>query len=254
MASTGSVYDKLFETRREGSALFFLLIDPDKISLAELPGFTADADEAGVDVFLVGGSLSLNWQFEETLKSIKVATSKPVLIFPGGVHHLSPTADGLLFLSMISGRNPEHLIGQHVIAAPLIRQMELEAISTGYMIVESGATTTTEFMSNSKPLPRQKPEIAAAHAIAAELLGMKLLYLEAGSGASQPVPIEMVQMVSSVVDLPVLVGGGLKSAQAVAERVKAGAAGIVVGNHFEKAENAGELRSFVAAAHNGVEG
>jgi len=243
------VYGRLFERRTNGSALFFLLIDPDKVDLSELPGMVADADAAGVDAFLVGGSLCLLNQMEETIGFIKVATSKPVAIFPGGVHHLSPAADAVLFLSMISGRNPEHLIGQHVIAAPLIRQMDLEAISTGYMIVESGHTTTTEFMSNSKPLPRGKPEIAAAHAIAAEMLGLSILYLEAGSGATLPVPVEMVRMVTSVVDIPVLVGGGLRSPADVAGRVLAGASGIVVGNYFENTERLRDLSLFTQAAH-----
>jgi putative glycerol-1-phosphate prenyltransferase len=202
-----------------------------------------------VDAFLVGGSLNLTWQFEKAISAIKASTEKPVLIFPGGVHHLSPNADGLLFLSMISGRNPEHLIGQHVVAAPLIRQMGLEVFSTGYMIIESGSTTTTEFMSNSKPIPRDKPEIAVAHAIAAEMLGMSLIYLEAGSGAAQTVPEKMVRMVSSQVGIPVIVGGGIRSPKEICNRVEAGAAGIVVGNHFEDKDNLRDLRSFVEAAH-----
>jgi phosphoglycerol geranylgeranyltransferase len=249
MKLNSPVYDSLFNTREHEGAAFFLLLDPDKVSLAELPGLSAAAEEAGVDGFLVGGSLSLLPQMEQTLQSIKIATTKPVIIFPGGVHHLSPIADAVLFLSMISGRNPDHLIGQHVVAAPLIRQMELEAISTGYMIVESGEVTTTEFMSHSKPLPRNKPEIAAAHAIAAELLGMNMLYLEAGSGAKLAVPTEMVSMVSSMVDIPVVVGGGIRSPEQVSERVKAGAKAIVIGNYFEEEGHFEHLRSFVEAAH-----
>ncbi|HOJ03577.1 MAG TPA: geranylgeranylglyceryl/heptaprenylglyceryl phosphate synthase [Bacteroidota bacterium] len=245
------VYDGLREAREQGRALLFVLVDPDKAEPTELPGFAADAEQAGVDGFLVGGSLALLPTFEQCIRHLKLGTSKPVIIFPGGIHQISGEADAILFLSIISGRNPEQLIGQHVIAAPLVRELGLEAISTGYLIVSSDTVTSTEYMSYSKPVPREKPEIAAAHALAADLLGMKLVYLEAGSGASQSVPAMMIRMVSALVDVPVIVGGGIRTPEAAAEKVAAGASIVIVGNHFEHEDNRSQLRAFAEAVHNG---
>ncbi len=244
-----SVAEFLTSARTTGRAGMLLLIDPDKVSFDTLPGFIAEADAAGVDGYLVGGSLVLLPLLEQTIRAIKSITSRPVIIFPGGVHQISGEADALLFLSIISGRNADQLIGQHVIAAPIIRRLGLEAVSTGYMIIASDQVTTTEFMSHSKPIPRTKPEIAMAHAMAAELLGMRLVYLEAGSGASQPVPETMVHAVARSVSLPVIVGGGIRTPDAAAARVAAGASIIVVGNHFEKEEHRPQLTEFAAAIH-----
>ncbi|MAT39081.1 MAG: geranylgeranylglyceryl/heptaprenylglyceryl phosphate synthase [Ectothiorhodospiraceae bacterium] len=249
MPGKDALYQRIKTDIQRQGTLLYILVDPDKVSLAELPGFTAEASEAGVDGFLVGGSLSLRAQFEETLQSIKVATDNPVVIFPGGIHHLSPNADGLLLLSIISGRNPDHLIGQHVLAAPLIKELDIEPISTGYVLVESNGVSTTEFLSNSKPIPRSKPEIAAAHAMAAEMLGMKFVYLEAGSGAPQTVPDEMVKMVSTLTDVPLIVGGGIRTPEEVAQKAQHGADIVVIGNHFENPENREQLRTFADAAH-----
>lgn len=243
------VHHHLCTAHRDGRAQFFLLVDPDKADPAMLPGFVADAQEAGVDGFLIGGSLTLLPRFEECLRAMKVAARVPVIIFPGGMHQISGEADAILFLSTISGRNPDQLIGQHVLAAPMIRELGIEPIATGYMIVESDAVTSTEFMSFSKPIPRGKPEIAAAHALAAEMLGMKLVYLEAGSGAPQSVPSSMIRMVRALVDIPVLVGGGIRTPGAAAEKVAAGASIVIVGNHFEDHGHHSELRAFADAVH-----
>jgi len=245
------VYDALRAAHDESMPLLFVLVDPDKAELAELPGFVSEAEKHGVDGFFVGGSLALLPAFEECLHHIRIAASKPVTIFPGGIHQISSEADAILFLSIISGRNPEQLIGQHVLAAPMVRALGLEAIPTAYMIISSDTVTSTEYMSYSKPIPRGKPEIAAAHALAAEMLGMKLVYLEAGSGAMQPVPLEMIRMVSSLVDIPVVVGGGIRSPGLAAEMVSAGASIVVVGNHFECEEHRSELREFADAVHHG---
>ena len=245
------IYDRLLAAHRDGRPQLFLLLDPDKADPAVLPGFVAEAQEAGVDGFLVGGSLALLPRFEECIRAVKVSARVPVVIFPGGIHQVSGEADAILFLSIISGRNPEQLIGQHVLAAPMVRELGIEPLSTGYMIVASEAVTSTEYMSYSKPLPREKPEIAAAHALAAEMLGMKLLYLEAGSGAPQSVPAQMIRMVRALVDIPVIVGGGIRTPEAAAEKVAAGASVVVIGNHFEDSGNMAELRSFVRAVHDG---
>lgn len=246
-----TVYNRLLSAHREDRPQFFLLVDPDKIDPAQLPGFVAEAEDAGVDGFLVGGSLALLPQFEECLRSIKVAATVPVVIFPGGLHQISGEADAILFLSIISGRNPEQLIGQHVLAAPMVHELGLEPISTGYMIIETDAVTTTEYMSYSKPIPRGKPEIAAAHALAAQMLGMKLVYLEAGSGAPQSVPTPMIRMVRDLTDIPLIVGGGIRTPVAAAEKVAAGASVVVIGNHFEENGNLVQLRTFADAVHGG---
>lgn len=246
-----TVYNRLLSAHREDRPQFFLLVDPDKIDPAQLPGFVAEAEDAGVDGFLVGGSLALLPQFEECLRSIKVAATVPVVIFPGGLHQISGEADAILFLSIISGRNPEQLIGQHVLAAPMVHELGLEPISTGYMIIETDAVTTTEYMSYSKPIPRGKPEIAAAHALAAQMLGMKLVYLEAGSGAPQSVPTPMIRMVRDLTDIPLIVGGGIRTPVAAAEKVAAGASVVVIGNHFEENGNLVQLRAFADAVHGG---
>lgn len=249
MTQPDSIYARMLTAHVQGRPQLFVLVDPDKAQPSELPGFVADAQEAGVDGFFVGGSLALLPAFEECIRAMKVASRVPVVIFPGGIHQISGEADAILFLSIISGRNPEQLIGQHVLAAPMVRELGLEAISTGYMIIASDAVTTTEFMSYSKPIPREKAEIAAAHALAAEMLGMKLVYLEAGSGAPQSVPPRMVRAVRALVDVPVVVGGGIRTPAAAAEKVLAGASIVVVGNHFEEDGNRAQLRAFAEAVH-----
>ena len=249
MTRSATVYGQLLASHEDGRTLLFLLVDPDKADVPGLPGFIAEAEAAGVDGFLVGGSLALLPQFEEILHHIKLGATRPVIIFPGGVHQISGLADAILFLSIVSGRNPEQLIGQHVIAAPMVRELGLEAISTAYMIISSDTVTSTEYMSYSKPIPRDKPEIAAAHALAADMLGMKLVYLEAGSGATQTVPAAMIRMVSSLVDVPVIVGGGIRTPEIAAEKAAAGASIIIVGNHFEDKGNRSQLRLFAEAVH-----
>ncbi len=251
MSRSAPVYDRILNAYHRDAPQLFLLVDPDKTDPAHLPGFIADAEEAGVDGFLIGGSLALLPRFEECIRAMKIAAKTPVIIFPGGVHQISGEADAILFLSIISGRNPDQLIGQHVLAAPMVHELDLEAISTGYMIVSSDVVTSTEYMSYSKPLPREKPELAAAHALAAELLGMKLVYLEAGSGAPQSVPPEMIRMLRGLLHIPIIVGGGIRSPETAAEKAAAGASIVIVGNHFEEDGHRAQIRAFADAVHNG---
>ena len=175
--------------------------------------------------------------------------SLPLIIFPGSINQISSVADAILFLSVISGRNPEHLIGKHVTASSLLKRAKIEPISTGYILVESGVTTTAIYMSGSLPVPRNKPEIAAATALAGEYLGMKFIYLEAGSGAQDSVPDEMVKAVSKECSVPIIVGGGIRTPQVARKKVENGASIIVTGNFFEDENNWHLIKDFASAVH-----
>lgn len=243
------IYNKILSTIEEKGAAFFILIDPDKVDSNKLEEFIKISENSDVDGFLVGGSLMMSEDFEIFLQKIKSLTSLPVIIFPGNVAQVSKYADAILFISVISGRNPEHLIGKQVLAAPFIKKTNLEALGTGYILVDSGSTTTAVYMSGSLPIPRDKSEIALATALAAEYLGMKFVYLEAGSGAKLSVPNEMVKFVSKNLSIPVIVGGGLRSPKDVAEKVNSGASVIIVGNFFEDENNWSLIKDFSSAAH-----
>ncbi|MCP5062336.1 MAG: geranylgeranylglyceryl/heptaprenylglyceryl phosphate synthase [Ignavibacteriae bacterium] len=237
------------KTISQKGAAYFVLIDPDKLEISQTQKFIRHCEQGGVDGFLVGGSLMINGNLEKSIEEIKNYTSLPVIIFPGSVNQLSGKADAVLFLSLISGRNAEHLIGKHVLAAPMIKKYNLETISTGYMLIESGKTTTAEYVSESKPIPRDKPEIATATALAGEYLGLKLIYLEAGSGAKNSVPNEMIEMVSRQVTVPVVVGGGIRTPEEAGQKVKAGAKIIITGNFFENKNNWELVSQFAEAVH-----
>ena len=187
--------------------------------------------------------------FPTAVKEIKARANLPVIIFPGSYAQITSSADAILFTSLISSRNPQYLIDEQVKGAPFIKAAGLEAIPTGYMLIESGPLTSVQFISGSLPIPRGKPDIACAHALAAQYLGMQLVYLEAGSGAGQPVPIEMVQAVAGTIDIPILVGGGLRTPDDCAARVDAGASFIVMGTRLETGERFDYLRELTAATH-----
>ena len=191
----------------------------------------------------------VNGDFESFVEKVKINTNLPSIIFPGSITQISSFADAILFLSVVSGRNPEHLIGKHVLAAPSIKKSGIEPISTAYILVESGSTTTAVYMSGSLPVPRNKPEIAAATALASEYLGMKLIYLEAGSGADNSVPNEMIKAVSSQCRIPVVVGGGIRNPQTAREKVENGASIIVTGNYFEDENNWDLIKDFASSIH-----
>lgn len=246
-----TTYERLTSIRRDRGAGYFVLLDPDKIDEGQLPSFVRDATEAGVDAFLIGGSLLLRNDSDKQIRAIKEHTTAPVVIFPGGVMQVSRFADAILFLILISGRNPEYLIGNQVIAAPIIRQSGLEAISTGYMLIEAGNTTSAEFMSNTKPIPRDKPDIALAHALAAEIIGMKMVYLDAGSGAQVSVSEEMIQVITSRCSLPVIVGGGIRTPEEARRKVEAGASFVVTGTVTELNNHRSFIREFAEAVHTG---
>jgi phosphoglycerol geranylgeranyltransferase len=247
-----NTYERLLNVRKERGAGYFVLLDPDKNDRSTLPSLIREATEAGVDGFLVGGSLMLSNDFEEHLRTIKQNTSVPVIIFPGSIMQVSSVADAILFLILISGRNPDYLIGNQVLAAPIIRKSRLEPISTGYMLIEAGNTTSAEFMSNTKPIPRDKPDIALAHALAAEIMGMKMLYLDAGSGAKESISEDMIRQIAQRCSLPMIVGGGIRTPEEARKKVEAGASFVVTGTITELNSHHSFIREFAEAVHAGA--
>ena len=214
-----------------------VLIDPDKTDAKRLKKTVEAAEKAGVDFYLVGGSLLVKNNLEETISVIKKNTKKKVFLFPGNPAQISDKADGILLLSLISGRNADLLIGQHVQAASVLKSSKLEIIPTGYILVDGGTATTVSYISNTTPIPANKPGIAACTAIAGELLGLKIIYLEAGSGAKDVVPEEMIAMVKENISVPLIVGGGIKNAEQIKNAFAAGADIIVIGTAIEEDMN-----------------
>ncbi len=242
-------YNKILRTIDEKGAAFFVLIDPDRLEEKEYLELAEYCQNDGADAVLVGSSILINNTFSKMIKDLKRVLEIPVIIFPGSPMQISPDADAVLFISLISGRNPNHLFGDHVIAAPVIKSAGIEPISTGYMLIESGHTSAVEFMSNTKPIPADKPEIAKAHALAAEYMGMKLIYLEAGSGAERAVPDIFISEIRKFVSLPIMVGGGIKNPETAKRKVDSGASIVVVGSLFEKLGGNNLIKEFSEAIH-----
>ncbi len=228
------VLNHLHSAKTEGTRLFSLLIDPDKTAGIDLERTAIRAQESGVDLFFVGGSLLVSNTLFDTVQIIKANCDIPVVLFPGDNMQVVPNADAILLLSVISGRNAEMLIGKHVVAAPRLKNSGLEIIPTGYMLIDSGKPTTASYMSNTNPLPHDKDDIAACTAMAGEMLGMKTIFLDGGSGAMNAVTPSMVNRVADHVDVPIIVGGGLKTPEMAKARFDAGATVVVVGNAIEQ--------------------
>ena len=226
------IYSELIKARQQGKKKFAVLIDPDKMRLGKLDQIIELSARCHVDYFFIGGSLLVNSQLDQCLQMIRQRTHIPMILFPGSSYQLSNKADALLFLSLVSGRNPDLLIGQHVIAAPYIKLSSLEVLPTGYMLIDGGVGTTVMYMSNTSPIPSNKADIAVCTALAAEMLGLKLIFMDAGSGATKPISAEMIAAVRGAVSVPLIVGGGIRSADKVQENLKAGADVIVMGNAF----------------------
>jgi len=229
-----TIFKSLEQRKKQGLKSFAVLIDPDKVNTPLLDKLIGLSLEARVDLFLVGGSLVISNHLDECVQHIKKNCSIPVILFPGSPSQISKYADGLLYLSLISGRNPELLIGQHVVSAPFVKQSGLEILSTGYMVVDGGAPTTVSYISNANPIPSDKNEIAMCTALAGEMLGMKLIYMDAGSGAKRPVTESMIKIVADHIEAPLIVGGGIANPEKAYLNCKAGADVIVVGNAIEK--------------------
>ncbi len=231
------MYPSLCERKANGQKSFAVLIDPDKVDNDKMHRLIELAHAAKVDYFLVGGSLVISNYLDTCVQFIKKNSSIPVILFPGSHTQVSKYADALLYLSLISGRNPDLLIGQHVVSAPAVRKSGLEILSTGYMVIDGGAPTTVSYISNASPLPADKDDIAMCTAMAGEMLGMKLIYMDAGSGAKKPITESMIETVSRHISVPLFIGGGITNPEKAYLNCKAGADIIVVGNAIEKNES-----------------
>lgn len=232
---SSSIYENIQEARANGRKLFATLIDPDKTTPNGLSDLGIKAEKLGIDYFFMGGSLLTEDKLDDCLRTIRENCRIPILLFPGSILQINPNANGILLLSLLSGRNPDLLIGQHVVAAPYLRESGLEIISTAYLLIDGGQPTTASYMSHTAPIPADKPEIAACTAMAGQMLGFKLIYLDAGSGAQNQVSAATIKAVRKAVDLPIVVGGGIRTPDAAQRSLEAGADLIVVGNALEKA-------------------
>lgn len=229
-----ALYKTFIDNKNQGRKSFAVLIDPDKVTPQNIDRLVSLGIDAKVDYFFVGGSLVISNHLDECIQQIKGNCDIPVVLFPGSPSQVSRYADALLYLSLISGRNPELLIGQHVISAPFVKKSGLEIMPTGYMVIDGGAPTTVSYISNASPIPADKNDIAMCTAMAGEMLGMKLIYMDAGSGAKKPIIETMIQTVSKHIECPLIVGGGITTPEKAYLNCKAGADVIVVGNAIEK--------------------
>jgi len=228
-----NIYHQILQSKKARKKLLAILLDPDKVDLQNIGNLIQKISESPATHIFIGGSLVLNNTIDEIILSLKKEITLPIVLFPGNPSQISTFADGILFLSLISGRNSDFLIEHQVKAAPILKKSNLEIISTGYILIESGNPTAVASVSKTIPLPRHNAEIAVNTALAGEFLGHKLIYLEAGSGAKLPVPLETISLVSKNLEIPLIVGGGIKSIQEIQDAYIAGADLVVIGTAFE---------------------
>src|ERR1035437_6343315 len=231
------IYKSILKSKKEGKKQFALLIDPDKTNKSDLKEVIKISNKAKVDFFFVGGSLLTNDSMDNCIRQIKSESDIPVVLFPGNVLQINNRADAVLFLSLISGRNAEMLIGRHVIAAPMLQSSKLEIIPTGYMLIESGKPTAVSYMSGTTPIPHDKNDIALCTAMAGEMLGLKMIFMDAGSGAKEPISLSMIETVKKNISIPLIIGGGIHTPEKALANCRAGADVIVIGNSVEKNKN-----------------
>lgn len=229
-----TILNNIYERKDRKLKSLALLIDPDKFDDVIFEKLNQKNAFQKADYIFVGGSLIQGVNLGETIAQIKTVCEKPIIIFPGSNMHIDSNADGILLLSLISGRNSDFLIGQHIVAAPILKKSKLEILATGYMLIEGGKPTTASYMSNTTPIPHDKPEVAACTAMAGEMLGLKLIYADTGSGANKSVSNKMIYMLKKTVNLPIIVGGGVRTAHQAQEIWEAGADVLVVGNAIEE--------------------
>jgi len=234
LVMSGHILDNIRSRKAQGLKSLAVLIDPDKFNEFNFINYLQGEAKDLPDYFFVGGSHLSSGQMEETVALLKAYSSVPVVLFPGPGSQITQRADALLFLSLISGRNPDLLIGRQVEVAPLLKESTLEVISTAYLLIESGKLTTAHYMSQSIPIPADKSDLALSTAWAGEYMGMALTYLDAGSGAEQHVPLAMIREISKKTKNPLIIGGGIRSVSLARQIAVAGADIIVVGNAIEK--------------------
>jgi putative glycerol-1-phosphate prenyltransferase len=232
-----NIYQNILKSSSKSKKLLAVLIDPDKMMVEHVSDFVAKVNECIATHIFVGGSEVSNGATELIVEEIKRHTNLPVILFPGDIIQITEKADALLFLSLISGRNPDYLIGKQVEAAPLINSSNLETIPTGYVLIENGKQTAVERVSNTQPLKRNNKVAILNTALAGEFLGMKLIYLEAGSGATHPIEPEIIEKVKKELNIPLIVGGGIRTKTALDSAYEAGADLVVIGTAFENDEN-----------------
>ncbi len=228
-----SLLKLFFERKRIGKKSLAVLIDPDKVDGMNFKSFILQCVESKIDYFFIGGSLIMDNRYHKIFTDIKESSNIPTIIFPGNTLQIDSSADGILLLSLLSGRNPELLIGQHVVAAPVLKRSKLDILSTGYILIDGGNYTSVSYMSNTTPIPSDKPDIAACTAMAGEMIGHKLIYLDAGSGAINTVSKKTISKVSKSIDIPLIVGGGINTVEKARNAFHSGADTIVVGNALE---------------------
>lgn len=242
------VYSTILKKKKQGKKQIAILIDPDKHKVADFNAMALRFESLPIDYLFIGGSLLSRDLLEACLDVFKVRTDIPLVIFPGSVMQVNSKADAILLLSLVSGRNPDLLIGRHVEAVPYIKQAKIETISTAYLLIESGRMTTAQYISSTLPIPADKAEIASLTAQAAEMIGHKIIYLDGGSGAINTVPDDMISQVRKDVALPLIVGGGIRTPELAIAKCAAGADLLVIGNVLE--EKPELLQQMVAAVHN----
>ncbi len=228
-----TIYKQILAAKSEKKKLLAILIDPDKISMENLSILIQKINQSPATHILVGGSSFEGTHLDEIVMQLKSGINLPTLLFPGNPSQISDKADGILFLSLLSGRNPDYLIEHQINAVPILNKTNLEVISTGYILIESGNETAVERVSKTKPIDRTNAEYALQTAQAGIFIGNQLIYLEAGSGAQMSVPKQMIELVSKNINVPLLVGGGIRSKQEIENAFSAGADLVVIGTAFE---------------------
>ena len=242
-----SVLSKLNNCVDKKGAGFIVLIDPDKKNDKNIDQLIENANQNGVDAIFVGGSIMMDGLYHKRVERIKSISEIPVILFPGGVNQINKHYDAMLFMSLLSGRNSHYLIGEQVIAAPIVKDYEIETIPTGYLLIDGGSPTSVEVVSGTKPLPSNRPDMIVSHALAAQFLGMKLIYLEAGSGALNKVPEDVVKKVADEINIGLIVGGGICTPEDANSIVNSGASFVVIGSAIEK--SAELMEEFSSAIH-----
>ncbi|QOD62464.1 geranylgeranylglyceryl/heptaprenylglyceryl phosphate synthase [Polaribacter haliotis] len=232
-----NIYQNILQAKKEGKKLLAVLIDPEKIELQNIPSFFEKVHQSMATHIFVGGSTDVNNETEAVVSAIKKATKLPIILFPGDVSQITNKADGILFLSLLSGRNPEYLIEQQIKSVPFLKKTDLEIIPTGYILIDGKKETATQKVSNTKPIPQENKTLILNTALAGEFSGKKLIYLEAGSGATVPVDENIITLVENNLSIPLIVGGGIRSKKQLDAAFNSGANLVVIGTAFENDES-----------------